>query len=79
MSLARYFVFPRNGEWIVTLDGTPIGRHGSQRAALHSAIVMADLMGSMKHEADVMVENEGHLDLAWTYGVDPLPQQPVAA
>ena len=44
-----------------------------------SAIIMADVMGSMKHEADVMVENDGHLDLAWTYGVDPLPQQPVAA
>ena len=75
MSLARYFVFSRNGEWIVTLDGAPIEvRHGSRPAALSSAIVMADLMGSMRHDADVMVEDEGRLDLAWTYGADPLPQ-----
>lgn len=73
MSLARYFVFERNGEWIVTLDGTPIGRHPSRPQAVQSAIVMADLMGSMQHESDVMVEDAGKLDLAWTYGADPLP------
>jgi hypothetical protein len=73
MSLARYFVFSRDGEWIVTLDGMPIGRHDTRPAALNSAIVMADLMGSMKHDADVMLENDGRLDLAWTYGADPLP------
>jgi hypothetical protein len=75
MSLARYFVFSRNGEWIVTLDGMPIGRHGTRPAALSSAIVMADLMGSMQHDADVMLEDHGRLDLAWTYGADPLPSQ----
>ena len=79
MSEARYFVFSRGDEWIVALDGAPIGRHLTQPEALNSAIVMADLMGSMRHSADVMLEADGKLDLAWSYGVDPLPAQPVAA
>ncbi len=75
MSSARYFVFNRARDWLVTLDGQPIGRHGTREAALNSAIIMADLMGSMKHDADVMVEDDGHLDIAWTYGDDPLPAE----
>ena len=79
MSEARYFVFSRGGEWVVALDGAPLGRHRTQPEALNSAIVMADLMGSMRHSADVMLEADGRLDIAWTYGVDPLPEQPKAA
>jgi hypothetical protein len=77
--LARYFVFERNGKWLVTLDGAPVGRHASRPSALNSAIIMADLMGSMKHEADVMMEEDGQLTIAWTYGVDPVPQLGAAA
>jgi hypothetical protein len=73
MSLARYFVFERSDGWMVTLDGTKLGRHPDRPAALNSAIVMATLMGSMKHDADVMVEEDGRLAVAWTYGTDPLP------
>ncbi len=73
MGLARYFVFNRNGDWLVTLEGASMARHPSRPEALSSAIVMADLMGSMKHEADVMVEDSGKLEIAWTYGVDPMP------
>jgi hypothetical protein len=40
---------------------------------------MADLMGSMKHESDVMVEEGDTLSLAWTYGVDALPVRGAAA
>lgn len=40
---------------------------------------MADLMGSMNHEADVLLEADGHLDFAWTYGIDALPDQPAVA
>lgn len=79
MSEARYFVFFRVSEWIVTLDGAAIARHPTRLEALSSAIVMADLMGSMQHTADVMLETGGKLDLAWTYGVDPVPARPVAA
>lgn len=79
MSSARYFVFSRGDTWIVALDGVPIGRHSSRQAALGSAIVMADLMGSMRHDADVMLESEGHLGLVWTYGIDPLPRTEAAA
>lgn len=76
MSLARYFVFPRNEQWIVALDGAPISLQADRKAAITSAIVMADLMGSMHHDADVLVENEdGRLTVAWTFGRDPLPSQ----
>ena len=40
---------------------------------------MADLMGAMRHDADVIVEDDGELDIAWTYGVDPLPERPLDA
>ncbi|HEX4298071.1 MAG TPA: hypothetical protein VHZ56_08605 [Devosia sp.] len=79
MSVARYFVFPRERDWVVMLDGQPIGHHGSRKQALNSAIVMADLMGSMRHDADVMVQDEDGLRLAWSYGQDPLPQPAEAA
>ena len=73
MSTARYFVFAGERDWLVTLDGARLGRHADRSAAVTSAIVMADLMGSMQHDADVMVEDDGRLEIAWTYGVDPLP------
>ena len=73
MSVARYFVFHCDGEWTVALDGAPLGRHASRPAALNSAIVMADLMGAMQHESDVMLEADGQLQICWTYGVDPVP------
>jgi hypothetical protein len=73
MSLVRYFVFRAGDAWVVVLDGMPVGRHATRDDALNSAIVMADLMGSMRHEADVMVEAGGKLDLAWMYGRDRLP------
>ena len=76
MSLARYFVFPHDQRWIVALDGAPISLQSDRKAAITSAIVMADLMGSMEHDADVLVENEdGKLTVAWTFGRDPLPSQ----
>jgi hypothetical protein len=74
MSLARYFVFERDHDWLVTLDGAPIGRHHTRSMAVNSAIVMADLMGSMRHDSDVMIESDGRLEIAWTYGVDAVPQ-----
>ena len=74
MSVARYFVFEPDGEWLVSLGGAVLTRHSSQEAAERSAIVMADLMGSMHHDADVMVEAEGGLDIVWAYGRDPVPE-----
>lgn len=74
MSLARYFVFERDSDWMVTLDGAPLGRHRNRGAALNSAIVMADLMGSMRHDADVMLDADGRLAIAWTYGIDTVPE-----
>jgi hypothetical protein len=79
LSLARYFVFERGSHWLVTLDGAPLGRHAGRSAALNSAIVMADLMGAMRHDADVMIESEGQLEVAWTYGIDRLPAAAGAA
>jgi hypothetical protein len=79
MSLARYFVFERDNDWLVTLDGAALGRHPDRSIALNSAIVMADLMGTMQHDADVMVETGSTLEIAWTYGVDAVPQRMEAA
>lgn len=79
MTLARYFVFARDRDWIIALDGMPIARHASRPQALSSAIVMADLMGSMRHDADVMLEADGQLAIAWTYGTDPVPAAPAEA
>lgn len=80
MSLARYFVFPRSSQWMVAFDGAPIALQPDRDMAVNSAIVMADLMGSMHHEADVLVEDEaGKLTVAWTFGRDPLPVATVTA
>lgn len=79
MSLARYFVFQSHDRWVVVLDGMVVGAHPGRDEALHSAILMADLMGSMRHEADVLLEAEGRLDFAWSYGTDSLPEKPAVA
>jgi hypothetical protein len=79
VSLARYFVFSRGGKWIVALDGVAVGKHVAQSDAVQSAIVMADLMGTMHHDADVMVEDSGQLDVVWTYGADCVPAAPERA
>ncbi len=79
MSLARYFVFQAGNDWMVMFDGEIVGRHRARQQALDSAVVMADLMGSMQHDADVMIEADGRLDLAWIYGRDRLPGEQGAA
>ena len=79
MSLARYFVFQSGDQWLVAIDGMTVGSHDTRQEALRSAIVMADLMGSMNHEADVLLEADGQLDFAWTHGVDALPDKPAVA
>jgi len=75
VALARYFVFQNCGRWVVVLDGMTVCTHAAREDALHSAIVMADLMGSMQHDADVLLEADGKLDFAWTYGTDRLPEE----
>jgi hypothetical protein len=73
MGPARYFVFQHHGHWLVTLDGAKIAAHPTRPEALSSAIVMADLMGAMRYDADVMVEDPDGLNIAWTFGTDPVP------
>jgi hypothetical protein len=79
MGLVRYFVVRRNDEWLVTLEGQTMAAHRSQSQAISSAIVMADLMGAMHHDADVMVEDGpgDPLRLIWTYGQDKAPVAPI--
>lgn len=79
MGLARYFVVRQQDEWLVTLEGRAMATHHSQPQAISSAIVMADLMGAMRHDADVMVEDQqgGPLRLVWTYGQDKVPAAPI--
>ena len=75
MTLARYFVTRHGDLWLVTLDGRPVARHESRVDATEDAIAMADHMGNMAHDADVMVEPTAGdpPELVWTYGQDPVP------
>lgn len=74
MAAARYFVFRHGDEWVVSLEGRALARAFSREAALQSAIIMADLMGSMRYESDVVVDADGRLDFVWTYGTDAPPR-----
>lgn len=65
--LARYFLIETGDHWIVTFEGRVLGRFGSRTEATEAAVVMADLMGAMHHDADVMVSDQGRLDLVWSY------------
>lgn len=68
MAHVRYFVIPHAENWLVTLDGRAMAHVSTRREAINSAIVMADLMGSMGHDADVMLDEGEKLVLIWTYG-----------
>lgn len=71
--LARYFVFRQSGRWLVSFEGRVMAHFATKAAALDSARGMANLMGAMHYDADVMVEDSGRpLDLVWSYGRDPL-------
>jgi len=76
MSLARYFVVQVADLWLVTLKGRTMGIYPKRRAAIDAAIVMADLMGAMNYDADVMVEfAPGRpLELVWSFGRDEMPE-----
>jgi hypothetical protein len=75
MNLARYFVLSTGKEWLVTLDGSVMGRYPSRTEAIEAAIIMADLMGAMQYDADVVLEAEpgSALETVWTYGRDGRP------
>lgn len=68
MGQARYFVMPHSEHWLVTLEGRTMAHVATKNEAINSAIVMADLMGSMGHDADVMLDDGEKLSLIWTYG-----------
>lgn len=68
MGHARYFVMPHATHWLVTLEGRTMAHVATKKEAINSAIVMADLMGSMGHDADVMLDDGEKLALIWTYG-----------
>lgn len=68
MGHARYFVIPHGQHWLVTLEGQAMAHVATKADAINSSIVMADLMGSMGHDADVMLDEGEKLALIWTYG-----------
>ena len=76
MGLVRYFVLQQGNDWLVTLEGRAMARCPSRTEATEAAIIMADLMGAMHHDSDVMVElGDGEpLELVWTYGQDKMPK-----
>ena len=76
MSLARYFLVRRNGLWLVTLEGRVMALCASRTEAIETAATMADLMGSMHYDADVVIESDdgSGLEVVWTFGSDEAPQ-----
>jgi hypothetical protein len=79
MAYVRYFVTPVEGAWHVTLDGVSMAQCPSVGTAVSRAIAMANLMGKMGHESDVMLAiPEKPLALIWTHGVDEYPLRAVA-
>jgi hypothetical protein len=68
MAHARYFVTPHAGHWRVSLESRTMGEVATKDQAINSAIVMADLMGNMGHDADVMLDDGEKLAVIWTYG-----------
>ncbi len=74
MGFARYFLLQRGDSWLVTLEGQVMARCTSRTEAMEAAVTMADLMGSMHHDADVMVEtgDGAGLEVVWSYGRDPM-------
>lgn len=75
MSFARYFLLEAGNEWLVTLEGRVMATCPTRTEALEAAIVMANLMGAMHYDTDVMVETERKdLELVWTYGQDKPPK-----
>jgi hypothetical protein len=72
MTLARYFVFQQNDTWIVGFEGRVMAHFLTRTAALDSAKGMANLMGAMHYDADVMLDDGGPLKEIWVYGRDQL-------
>lgn len=75
MTLARYLVSRQRDEWLVSLDGRPVARHGSRSDAVAEAIGLAAHMGHMDDEADVVVASGGGVasEPVWSFRRDPLP------
>lgn len=72
MTLARYFVFRQDDSWIVGFEGRVMAHFLTRTAALDSARGMANLMGAMHYDADVMLDEGGSLRSVWAYGADKL-------
>lgn len=70
MTHARYFVTRHADHWRISVESRTMGQLPTRDEAITSAIVMADLMGSMGHDADVMLDEGEKLALIWTYGKD---------
>ena len=68
MAHVRYFVTPHADHWRVSLESRTMSQVATKDAAINSAIVMANLMGNMGHDADVMLDDGEKLAVIWTYG-----------
>lgn len=77
MGEVRCFLVPADGAWLVTLEGRVMARCASRTEATETAMVMADLMGAMHYDADVMAQTNAStpLELIWSYGRDKLPRK----
>jgi hypothetical protein len=54
---ARYYVFKQEKTWLVVFEGRVMSRHTAKQKAIESAVGMANLMGAMHYDADVMLDD----------------------
>ena len=54
---ARYYVFKQEKAWLVVFEGRVMSRHTAKQKAIESAVGMANLMGAMHYDADVMLDD----------------------
>ncbi len=79
MAHVRYFVTPMDEAWHVTVNGMSMARCPTAEAAVSRAAGMANLMGKMGHDSDVMLAIPNRpLELIWTHGIDTYPLPAVA-
>lgn len=79
MAHVRYFVTPIGEAWHVTVNGASMAQCPTAEAAVNKAAGMANLMGKMGHDTDVMLAMPDRpLELVWTHGIDTYPMRAVA-
>jgi hypothetical protein len=70
----RYIVVRQDDVWFIKFDGDEYGPYKTDREAMLFAIDAAHNLGNSGEDTQVLLMDEnGNLLAAWTYGKDPYP------